>query len=146
MKIRSPPPLLLRRAISPLCGVVRRSGEGHSHGATESRTSLSVTSALLQNDYMTSVPRSLGLSLLLTLSAVLHPVFSQSPPSVQHTERPTPPTRSPNSPGYVAAKELPDGSNPPANTDGNFIVGPTHDIPLQTSPHDAILRGTVTQL
>ncbi len=94
---------------------------------------------------MTSVPRSLGLSLLLTLSAVLHPVSSQSPPSVQRTERPTPPTRSPNSPGYVAAKELPDGSNPPANTDGNFIVGPTHEIPPETSAHDGILRGTVVE-
>jgi len=94
---------------------------------------------------MTSVPRSLGLSLLLLPSAVLHPVSSQSPPSVQRTERPTPPTRSPNSPGYVAAKELPDGSNPPANTDGNFIVGPTHEIPPETSAHDGILRGTVVE-
>jgi enterochelin esterase-like enzyme len=101
-----------------------------------------VKSALLQNDYMTSVPRSLSVSLLI---AVLHPVFSQSPPSVQHTERSTPPTRSPNSTGYVAAKELPDGSNPPANTDGNFIIGPTHDIPPETSAHDGILRGTVVE-
>jgi enterochelin esterase family protein len=104
-----------------------------------------VKSALLQNDYMTSVPRSLSVSLLLTLIAVLHPVFNQSPPSVQYTERPTPPTRSPNSPGYVAAKELPDGSNPPANTDGNFIIGPIHDIPPETSAHDGILRGTVVE-
>jgi enterochelin esterase-like enzyme len=101
-----------------------------------------VKSALLQNDYMTSVPRSLSVSLLI---AVLHPVFSQSPPSVQYTERPTPPTRSPNSTGYVAAKELLDGSNPPANTDGNFIIGPTHDIPPETSAHDGILRGTVVE-
>jgi iron(III)-enterobactin esterase len=104
-----------------------------------------VKSALLQNDYMTSVSRSLGITLLLTLSAILHPIFSQSPASVQHTERPTPPTRSPNSLGYVAAKELPDGSNPPANTDENFIIGPTHDIPPETSAHDGILRGTVVE-
>ena len=48
-------------------------------------------------------------------------VFAQS------TERPTPPTRDPHTPGYVTAKELPDGAIPPANADGNFIIGPdTH--------------------
>ena len=38
----------------------------------------------------------------------------------------TPPTRDPHSPGYVAAKELPDGVNAPPDADGNFILGPTH--------------------
>ncbi len=41
-------------------------------------------------------------------------------------QRPGPPTRDPHTPGYVTAKELPDGTNPPANADGNFILGPTH--------------------
>jgi hypothetical protein len=41
--------------------------------------------------------------------------------------RPTPPTRDPNTPGYVAARELPDGELPPADADGNFIIGPTHN-------------------
>ncbi len=40
--------------------------------------------------------------------------------------RPAFPTRDPHTPGYVAAKELPDGTNAPANADGNFILGPTH--------------------
>ena len=40
--------------------------------------------------------------------------------------RPTPPTRDPHTPGFVAAKELPDGDVPPADADGNFIIGPTH--------------------
>ena len=40
--------------------------------------------------------------------------------------RPTPPTRDPHTAGYVEAKELPDGAVPPANVDGNFIIGPTH--------------------
>jgi enterochelin esterase family protein len=39
----------------------------------------------------------------------------------------TPPTRDPHRRGYVAAKELPDGANAPANIDGNFILGPTHE-------------------
>ena len=37
--------------------------------------------------------------------------------------RPQPPTRDPHTPGYVTAKELPDGTLPPANADGNFIIG-----------------------
>src|SRR5204862_7811814 len=40
--------------------------------------------------------------------------------------RPAPPTRDPNTPGYVAATELPDGTVPPSDADGNFIFGPTH--------------------
>jgi hypothetical protein len=62
------------------------------------------------------------------------PAFSQAPaspaaaPAAQHPARPTPPTRDPNTPGYIAAKELPDGANAPVNTDGNFILGPTHNL------------------
>jgi iron(III)-enterobactin esterase len=41
--------------------------------------------------------------------------------------RPTPPTRDPHTAGYVEATELPDGTNPPADVDGNFIIGPTHN-------------------
>ena len=40
--------------------------------------------------------------------------------------RPVPPARDPHTPGFVAAKELPDGAVPPADADGNFILGPTH--------------------
>ena len=40
--------------------------------------------------------------------------------------RPAPPTRDPNTPGYVAATELPDGTVPPSDADGSFIIGPTH--------------------
>ena len=36
--------------------------------------------------------------------------------------RPTPPARDPFSPGFVEAKELPDGTVPPADADGNFII------------------------
>lgn len=37
-----------------------------------------------------------------------------------------PPTRDPHTAGYPAAKDLPDGTLPPANADGNFVLGPTH--------------------
>jgi enterochelin esterase-like enzyme len=50
-----------------------------------------------------------------------------APPAQTTPPRPTPPTRDPNSPGYVTAKELPDGQVPPADADGNFIIGPTHN-------------------
>ena len=41
-------------------------------------------------------------------------------------QRPTPPARDPHTPGFVAATELPDGTVPSPNADGNFIIGPTH--------------------
>src|SRR5882762_11741734 len=90
-------------------------------------------------DDMISVMKSyLGILVLVSLIVVLSAVCGQTSPSVQKTERPTPPTRDPRSPGYVAAKELPDGANPPANADGNFIIGPTHDIPLGMSAASGI--------
>jgi iron(III)-enterobactin esterase len=55
----------------------------------------------------------------------------------QPAVRPTPPARDPHSPGFVAARELPDGAVPPADVDGNFIIGPTHDpAPEMTLRHD----------
>src|SRR5260370_41183535 len=85
-------------------------------------------------DDMSSVMKSyLGALVLVSLIVVLSAVCGQTPPSVQKAERPTPPTRDPRGPGYVAAKELADGANPPANADGNFIIGPTHDTALGMS-------------
>src|ERR1022692_2821764 len=94
---------------------------------------------------MPPLPRSLSICLLVSLIAVPNPVSGQSPQSPLHTERPAPPTRDPKTPGYVTAKELPDGSNPPANVDGNFIIGPTHDVPPEMSVHDGISKGTVIE-
>lgn len=56
---------------------------------------------------------------------------------------PDPPTRDPHTPGYVAAKEVPDGTNALATTDGNFIIGPTHPTAPESSPHDNVPHGTV---
>jgi enterochelin esterase family protein len=93
---------------------------------------------MLQNVRMTPVARSVAVSILVSLIAFFRPGFGQSPPSAQKMERPTPPTRDPHSPGYVAAKELSDGSVPPANADGNFILGPTHEVAADIS---AALQG-----
>jgi len=94
---------------------------------------------------MPPLPRSLTFALFLSLPMFVMPVSSQSPPPIQNTNRPTPPTRDPHTPGYVAATELPDGANPPANLDGNFILGPTHDAPPSPSAQDATPAGTVIE-
>src|SRR5258706_4962147 len=97
-------------------------------------------------DDMSSVMKSYpGVLVLVSLIVALSAVCGQSPPSVQKAERPTPPTRDPRSPGYVAAKELPDGANPPADADGNFIIGRTHDIPLGMSAASGIPKGAVIE-
>lgn len=57
--------------------------------------------------------------------------------------RPTPPTRDPKTPGYVPAKQLEDGTNAPANVDGNFILGPTHRPAPEMTRSDDTPRGKV---
>jgi enterochelin esterase-like enzyme len=81
--------------------------------------------------------QSIAISLGLLAGASL--ALAQAPP----TARPTPPTRDPHTPGYVSAIELPDGSNPPANADGNFIIGPTHQPAAEMSVHEGVPQGTV---
>jgi iron(III)-enterobactin esterase len=56
--------------------------------------------------------------------------------------RPIPPARDPHAAGYVDARELPDGTVPPASVDGNFIIGPTHPAAPETQNRD--LDGTVS--
>jgi len=63
----------------------------------------------------------------------------------QKTERPTPPTRDPHTPGYVQAKELPDGAVPPPDADGNFIIGPTHVASPEVAGDLKITNGTVVE-
>ena len=54
-----------------------------------------------------------------------------------------PQVRDPHSPGYVSAKELPDGGNPPAPADGNFILGPTHTAAPEATVQSGVPQGTV---
>jgi enterochelin esterase family protein len=69
---------------------------------------------------------------------------SASPPV--HSARPEPPARDPHSPGYVAAKELADGSNAPADADGNFILGPTHPAAPETVVRPDVPHGAVYEI
>jgi len=98
-----------------------------------------------QNRPIASIPHFLSIALLISPIAIVNPAFGQSLTSGPHAERPTPPTRDPNSPGYVTARELPDGSNPPTNADGNFIIGPTHNVAPEMSLQDGIPKGTVIE-
>jgi iron(III)-enterobactin esterase len=85
------------------------------------------------------------MAILVTLTASINSSFGQAQPSGQHTERPAPPARDPNTPGYVAAKELPDGTNPPANVDGNFIIGPARIVASEMLAQDSVSNGTVIE-
>jgi hypothetical protein len=60
-------------------------------------------------------------------------------------KRPPAPTRDPHTPGYVQATELPDGSVPSADTDGNFIIGPTHNPAPEMLAQTNVPQGTVYQ-
>jgi iron(III)-enterobactin esterase len=73
--------------------------------------------------------------LLIGLLAAVDSTMAQS--------RPTPPTRDPHTPGYVDATELPDGTVPSADRDGNYIIGPTHAPAAEMVAHDGVPRGTV---
>ena len=72
------------------------------------------------------------ITLLLGLTAL-----GQTPAGRSGRVRPATPTRDPHTPGYVEAKELPDGEIPSAKADGNFILGPTHPA----APEMAVLEG-----
>lgn len=68
------------------------------------------------------------------------------PATAQSVARPVPPTRDSNTPGYVTAKELPDGVNPPPDADGNFIIGPTHNPAPEMTVQEGVPQGTVFTL
>jgi enterochelin esterase-like enzyme len=86
------------------------------------------------------MPRLFRIVFLIGLTVSLGQAMAQTPPA---TARPTPPTRDPNAYGYVTARELPDGTNAPANVDGNFIIGPTHDHAPETSEQEGVPKGSV---
>ncbi len=44
----------------------------------------------------------------------------------------------------MTAKELPDGANAPIKTDGNFILGPTHNPAPETTAQDGVPQGTIS--
>src|SRR5437764_5812147 len=71
---------------------------------------------------------------------------AQTRPATSRPARPAPPARDPNTPGYVKAKELPDGKNPPADADGNFIIGLTHKPAPELAKREDVPKGKVFDL
>jgi enterochelin esterase-like enzyme len=84
-----------------------------------------------------------GIYPLICLLALARPAPAQVPAVRTPAPRPTPPARDPHTPGYVSATELPDGSVPPADADGNFIIGPTHAPAPEMVVRDDVPHGTV---
>jgi enterochelin esterase family protein len=87
--------------------------------------------------------RLLSIAFLISLTTGIHPAMAQAPAVAARPPRPTPPTRDPNTPGYVTAKDLPDGANAPATVDGNFILGPTHKPAPEMTAQEGVPQGTV---
>jgi enterochelin esterase family protein len=93
--------------------------------------------------------RILGLVVCIVLfawaaSASAQSTSSAGQTSVQQAHSSTP-IRDPHTPGYVTATELPDGAVPPANVDGNFILGVTHPPAPQSIVHAGVPQGTIIQ-
>jgi iron(III)-enterobactin esterase len=84
------------------------------------------------------------LNILLLSGIVITTAAAQTPAAPAPSPRPTPPTRSPDTPGYIAAKQLPDGAIPPADADGNFILGPTHNPAPEMTPQPGAPQGTIS--
>jgi iron(III)-enterobactin esterase len=91
------------------------------------------TAKLIQNSAL--------LCVVLSLLAGANSSLAQS--ATNRPAHPTPPIRDPNTPGYVTAKELPDGTNPSADADGNFIIGPTHNRAPEMTVQTNVPQGTV---
>jgi len=68
---------------------------------------------------------------------------AQTQASPARPARPAPPTRDPHAPGYVTATDLPDGANAPAKTDGNFVLGPTHNPAPEMAAQEGVPQGVV---
>jgi enterochelin esterase-like enzyme len=94
--------------------------------------------------------RLLSIAFLVSLTTGLNPAIAQAPtpqapaPAAPRA-RPSAPTRDPNTPGYVTAKELPDGANAPAKEDGNFILGPTHPAAPEMNDQVGVPHGLVIE-
>ena len=80
---------------------------------------------------------------ICALALQAQPPATPAPAAPPAAARPVPPTRDPHTPGYVEAKELADGSVPPAAADGNFIIGPTHPAAAETAVQPDVPQGTV---
>jgi enterochelin esterase-like enzyme len=93
--------------------------------------------------------RLLSIAFMISLTTGMDSAMAQTPPAAPaqgaaaRGARPSAPTRDPNTPGYVTAKELTDGANAPALTDGNFILGATHTAAPEMTVQEGVPQGEV---
>ena len=87
--------------------------------------------------------RLLSIAFMIGLATSPVPATAQVPNAAARPPRPIPPTRDPNTPGYVTAKDLPDGENAPAKQDGNFILGPTHNPAPEMTVKEGVPQGEI---
>lgn len=85
-----------------------------------------------------------GLAVCASVAVAQAPAPAQ-PGTADHPPRPPMPVRDPHTAGFVAAKELPDGAVPPANADGDFILGSTHNAASEMSVVGGVPQGTVVE-
>jgi iron(III)-enterobactin esterase len=83
----------------------------------------------------------LSFAFLVRLTAGFDPATAQTPAA--GAARQAPPTREPSTPGYVKAKELPDGTIPSPKEDGDFIIGPTHNAAPEMAANEGVPKGDV---
>jgi len=81
--------------------------------------------------------KTLKIAILIGLASAIASVAAQNPPQQG------PPARDPLAPGFVKATELPDGAVPPANANGNFIIGATHPPSPDVTAKDGVPKGTI---
>ena len=88
------------------------------------------------------------LNTVLLLGLAVGSVLAQTPVAPQPAAPRVSPTRDAHTPGYVDAKDMPDGANAPADADGNFILGPTHnaapELAVPGSPLGTIIEFTMS--
>jgi iron(III)-enterobactin esterase len=95
---------------------------------------------------MFRVPRSaLSICLLAGFDSASAQTPPQQPPvqQAQAPARPPAPTRDPHTPGYVKAKELPDGAIPSPRENGNFIIGPNYAPAPEMAVKEGVPQGQI---
>jgi len=83
----------------------------------------------------------LSFAFFISVTSGSDPAITQTP--TPGAARPAAPTREPSTPGYVKAKELPDGTIPSPKEDGNFIIGPTHNAAPEMAANERVPKGDV---
>jgi enterochelin esterase family protein len=77
------------------------------------------------------INRTIAFGVLFCMVGSVNPAMAQ------------PPIRDPHTPGYVSATELSDGDNASPSSNGNFILGPTHNPALESTSQANVPQGTI---